>query len=376
MRVPGLGSKPIAQSEYSRRVGLALDAAFMEPYETSRDIESLKVVVFSDHHRGNGDRADDFARCESAYNAALGWYLEQGFELWLLGDVEELWESDPGKIFERYKTTIRLEREFADGPGMLRFFGNHDYFWAHEQNVAKWLRPIVGPNAPVIETARIELTDGADWLGTIQVAHGHQGTPDSSNAVARAVSRFAVRHGWAMLQRFVGFASTAPSRHFQLREKHDRAMFDWASGYRADGNRIPMLIAGHTHRPVFPGADPPDLEELARLRAQELADARAANAGAAVIAAARAAAELAAAELERSDPAPAQPDNPPCYFNTGCCSFADGDVTCLELTSDATRLVRWPENDGAALPRELATRPTRSLFADLHGPPGAGDAAS
>ena len=36
--------------------------------------------------------------------------------------------------------------------------------------------------------------------------------------------------------------------------------------------------------------------------------------------------------------------SPPCYFNTGCCSFPDGDVTGLELADGAIRLVRWPAN--------------------------------
>ena len=35
----------------------------------------------------------------------------------------------------------------------------------------------------------------------------------------------------------------------------------------------------------------------------------------------------------------------PCYFNTGCCSFRDGDVTGLELASGEIRLVRWPDNE-------------------------------
>jgi hypothetical protein len=36
--------------------------------------------------------------------------------------------------------------------------------------------------------------------------------------------------------------------------------------------------------------------------------------------------------------------SPPCYFNTGCCSFPDGDITGLEIGDDEIRLVRWPSN--------------------------------
>ncbi len=35
-----------------------------------------------------------------------------------------------------------------------------------------------------------------------------------------------------------------------------------------------------------------------------------------------------------------------CYFNTGCCSFDDGDCTGLEIAEGKTRLVRWPDDDG------------------------------
>lgn len=31
----------------------------------------------------------------------------------------------------------------------------------------------------------------------------------------------------------------------------------------------------------------------------------------------------------------------PCYFNTGCCKFDDGDITGIELEDGAIRLVKW-----------------------------------
>jgi hypothetical protein len=40
-------------------------------------------------------------------------------------------------------------------------------------------------------------------------------------------------------------------------------------------------------------------------------------------------------------------ENPlPCYFNTGCCSFADGDITGIEIFAGEIRLVRQPDDDG------------------------------
>ena len=43
----------------------------------------------------------------------------------------------------------------------------------------------------------------------------------------------------------------------------------------------------------------------------------------------------------------------PSYFNTGCCCFADGDVTGLEIDSGEIRLVRWLDNEGRRQPQLL-----------------------
>ncbi len=58
--------------------------------ERDIDLELARIVIFSDQHKGTRDGADDFRGCERAYNAALGYYLEAGYTLVALGDVEEL----------------------------------------------------------------------------------------------------------------------------------------------------------------------------------------------------------------------------------------------------------------------------------------------
>ena len=45
---------------------------------------------------------------------------------------------------------------------------------------------------------------------------------------------------------------------------------------------------------------------------------------------------------------------PPCYFNTGCCSFGDGDVTALELSGGRIRLVRWLDDEQQPVVKVLA----------------------
>src|SRR5262245_38896190 len=115
------------ESYRNRRIREGLTNAWKNAERREIDISKLRAVVLSDHHRGQGDGADDFRRCEDAYCAALAWYLEENFELWLLGDVEELWENRPEPVLEYYEDVLALEREFGDR--LLRFYGNHDMTW-------------------------------------------------------------------------------------------------------------------------------------------------------------------------------------------------------------------------------------------------------
>lgn len=53
----------------------------------------------------------------------------------------------------------------------------------------------------------------------------------------------------------------------------------------------------------------------------------------------------------------------PCYFNTGCCCYLDGDITGLELADGEIRLVRWPDDFDQPPPKILATTPLKDVLA-------------
>jgi hypothetical protein len=53
----------------------------------------------------------------------------------------------------------------------------------------------------------------------------------------------------------------------------------------------------------------------------------------------------------------------PSYFNTGCCSFLDGDVTGLEFSAGDIRLVRWPDDEDVPKPKILGRERLRDVFA-------------
>ncbi len=348
-----------APESYRAMIATGLDAAFAAAETVEVEAAALKAVVFSDLHRGARDRADDFQRCERAYAAALGWYLEQGYELWLLGDVEELWENDPAEVLPAYRELLELEREFAHGPGLRRFFGNHDGDWREPRLVARHLGPWLA-GTRVQEALRIRVLDGGTPVGQLLLAHGHQGTSTADRWAPAA--RLLLRRLWRPLQAWRGWMTTTPAQDHALRYRHDRAMHAWARARAlaaAPGER-PILIAGHTHHPVFPGEPPPQATpaEAARLSAALGAETDPARRG-------ERRAELEALRVQLRD-RPYKPPaaRPPCYVNAGCGCYPDRDVTGVEIHgAGELRLVRWLDDDGRPRPKVLAATPLRELFA-------------
>ena len=312
----------------------ALTRAYNSADVRSTPASSVRIVIFSDHHKGVRDGADDFLSCEPAYCAALGWYFEQGYSLYVLGDAEELWENSPAPVLRAgtgYPEVLELEAEFHRHDRYERFFGNHDDLWSHRAAVAKHLHRFF-PGIEVREAIKLRLTRPNAPDGLLVFLHGHQGTPDSDRG--RFVSRLFVRLVWRPIQRRSGYTGVTPARDHALRADHDRAMSAWA-GNHADR---PVLIAGHTHRPVFWDSKP-DPKSFVSIDGGE-ADRRADS-------------EFDRAQGRNRPNAYMLPT--PCYFNTGCCCFGDGDVTGLEIADGEIRLVRWPMNDGTPRRKLLAT---------------------
>ena len=100
-----------------------------------------RYVIFSDHHKGAGDDADDFRQCEATYLEALDYYLEAGYTLILLGDGEELWEQDAPIVFKTYPDVFESEARFHPERHM-RVIGNHDNPWEIPEMVERYLHPI------------------------------------------------------------------------------------------------------------------------------------------------------------------------------------------------------------------------------------------
>ena len=322
----------------ARSIARALSRVLGDPAVPRRTLDVRtphRFVVLSDQHKGARDDADAFRQCEATYRAAVTRYRDRDATLVLLGDVEELWEQGFEEVARHYGDLLALEASF--GPNRyLRIFGNHDDDWMLPDRVRRDLAPHL-PVTDVHEGLRLDVTDADAPLGTVLFVHGHQGTLFSHRW--RRLSRFALRL-WRRVQGWFGVQIRTPSTDPCLRGAHDRDMYAWAAAQSKT-----ILVAGHTHRPVWSSRT-----HLQKLEA-ELAALRAAGPGA-VHAERIAALEARVADRHREHP----PCNDtakttPAYFNTGCCIFDDGDVTGMEIEDGMLRLVKWPA--GGAADREV-----------------------
>ena len=350
----------MASKNYQEQIAAGLQKVFDGKHlRVDFHVETDKWVIFSDQHRGQRDGADDFEHCEQAYNAALGYYYEKGYTLVVLGDAEELWECSPKKVMKAYQNTLSLEALFQASGRYYRCFGNHDTDWQRASAVRRYLHTIYGPLLEVHEGIRVTVRAADMPLGEMFLVHGHQGTLESHQYIW--ISRLAVRYGWAFIQRLFRIRSTTPARDFMLRHKHNVAMYRWA-----EQKPDTVLIAGHTHRPVFASRNKLALlmAELEQIRA-EISRRGDPPPHDLVQRAAELRAKIEASRVQETGaPSGEAPINQarPCYFNTGCCSFSDGDVTALEIADGAIRLVRWPDNNDDPRPQILDSADLPAVF--------------
>ena len=311
------------------------------------DLGTARVIVFSDLHRGNRRRSDDFLACEPTFREALGHYLAEGYLLVVLGDAEDLWKYRPREVKRAYEASIALEGSFSEAGRYLRLVGNHDDLWKDGRAYRRYLGDLLGQVDP-LDGICLHLSLGAEELGTIFLTHGHQGTLDSDRF--SWLSRLLLRFIYRPFQQLTGFRTTSPSTSIELRDQHSLAMYRWSED--RCGQKL-VFVAGHTHLPVFLSLN--HVEQLQVRRHALLHDLVARGLHATVEEASRdegvrqVEAEIEAVQGKMGGVPPSAAGalaKKPCYFNTGCCSFSDGDITGIEITGREISLVRWKLVDG------------------------------
>lgn len=348
----------IETQNYIARIHKALDAALARALTGKNtrvlDLTNDRYIIFSDQHRGARNGADDFQRAERAYNAAMAYYLHMGYTLVVLGDVEELWEETPAAVVSAYRHSLELEARFHRRGRYVRIWGNHDDEWQYADSVRRYLDAIYGaPPLHVHESMYFTVMEGTEELGALFMLHGHQG--DSVNEKWSWITRIFVRYVWRTFQRLTRISLNTPATSWDLRKKHNQAMYAWT----AQQQKL-ILIAGHTHTPVFKSQshEAQITEAIEELECTSESDAY------------REELSRLQAQLEwvrAQDPSiPPQEVHllmgKPCYFNTGCCCYSDGDITGIEIADGRIRLVRWPDKARKPRPHILEEASLRDVL--------------
>ena len=232
-----------------------------EVFESAKEIpfdDSSKFILFSDCHRGDNSWADDFAHNQNLFFHALNHYYNEGFTYIEIGDEDELWENKRfADIRQAHSHVFWLMCKFHKEKRLHLIWGNHDIERKDRKKVEKTLYRYYDERKkryePLFEG--IELQEGlvlrhSDTDNKIFLVHGHQG--DLITDRLWRLGRFFVRHLWKHLQLLGVRDPTSPAKNFKKRVEVERRMIEWV---RANDQ---MLIAGHTHRSVFPdeGAPP------------------------------------------------------------------------------------------------------------------------
>ncbi len=310
------------------------------------DLADMNYIIFSDHHRGTGDRADDYRFASATYEQALTHYEKIGATLVLLGDVEELWENSFNNVLNYYHEITTRELKFDSESRYLRIWGNHDSDWRSKKFVAKHL----GLQRPAYESVKIQVKDKGNLLGHIFLIHGHQGST-FSDEYAR-LSKFFVRYFWRHFQRIFNKPLDTAATNTRMRSRHDQKYYSWAREHNHDV----IVITGHSHEPVFNSFTYADRlrVDLFRLTEKEAAGILTPP-EASLLEEVRERSEA----LKNHDATLLNPEGRavPCYFNTGCCSFSDGEITGIEISDQEIRLIKWtPDGQRKIIQKERLRR--------------------
>ncbi|MDR1002829.1 MAG: metallophosphoesterase [Oscillospiraceae bacterium] len=214
-------------------------------YFSDRD----KIVIMSDCHRGDASWADNFASNQNIYYQALSHYYRNGYIYIEMGDGDELWKNKSlSEIKEMHSDVFNLLSDFHRRDRLFMLFGNHDMAKKYGNFSSGYFCRENSPgcdrhfdNMKIHEGLLLRHKEDG---GTIFLVHGHQG--DLINDRFWKLGRFLVRYIWRPLSFFGANDPTLPAKNYKKKESTERKLAAFAS------EREQMMIAGHTHRPVFP----------------------------------------------------------------------------------------------------------------------------
>ncbi|MDD3305017.1 MAG: metallophosphoesterase family protein [Bacilli bacterium] len=214
--------------------------------------DSSKIIIMSDCHRGVGGIGDDFTKNQYIFLVALRYYFNKNYTYIEIGDSDELWENKYLRpIIANNLNIFKLMAKFYKLNRLYMLYGNHDIVKRNKylrQNVLngyyderKGKYIYLFPNINICEGLILRYSETND---KILLVHGHQG--DFLNDTAWEVSRMLVRHIWRPLELIGVRNPTSASTSDNKKASIEHKLIDWTRKNQQ------MLIAGHTHRPMFP----------------------------------------------------------------------------------------------------------------------------
>lgn len=246
--------------------------------------DNNKIVIMSDCHRGTGDNFDNFFKNKNIYIAALSYYYNNNFTYIELGDGDEMWENkNYQEIINNNIDVFRLLKKFNDSKRLIMIYGNHDISKKSSHILEKYFYKYYNQEAQKEELLLANLVVNESLVLNynnydIFLIHGHQA--DHLNSFFWRISRFLVRFIWRTLERLGLKDPTSSAKNNHVIKKNESKLKKWS----IKSNKI--LIAGHTHRPLFP----------------QIGQSR--------------------------------------YFNDGSCIHPNG-ITCIEIENGQITLVKW-----------------------------------
>ncbi|AHF09239.1 MULTISPECIES: metallophosphoesterase family protein [Dehalobacter] len=233
-----------------------ISKAFQSAEEIPVD-DSSKMILMSDVHRGDGSWADDFSGNENLYFAALTHYYKEQYTYIELGDGDELWKyKNMSDIVPVHKDTFSLLQKYYNEGRLYFIYGNHDMVKSNDHFVQKCFNRYYDAeenrHVPLFENVKFHeglVLRYKDSDRKILLIHGHQGS--MLDYTFWGLRRFLVRYVWKKLELFGFKDPTSTAKNYHKKDSIEQNLTEWVNQEKH------MLIAGHTHRPMFPDAGKP-----------------------------------------------------------------------------------------------------------------------
>ncbi len=272
-------------------------------YQSAKEIwfnNFSKIILLSDCHRGDNSLADDFVHNKSVYLTALQYYYYKGFTYFELGDADELWEfKNFSSIYNAHREVFDWLVKFHRQNRYLMIWGNHDIYKKDPHFLLTRQCNISGaPLFDNLDAYESVILHDQNYGYKMLLLHGHQADP--INDRYWRISCFLDRYLWRRLELLGVNDPISPAKNYRKKNIIEQRIVNWINE-----NHL-AVIAGHTHRPVFPKTDEPP------------------------------------------------------YFNCGSCIYPDG-ITGIEIANGKIALVKWSAR--ARVCNDQNSSVTRTLLA-------------